>query len=45
MTEKLPKKCECGGTMKYVRDFGRVFSHCLKCTPVVKVRLPARKDT
>lgn len=33
----LPSRCECGGRMSYDYDFGRVFSHCLKCTPVIKV--------
>lgn len=32
----LPKRCECGGKMVYVRDFGRIFSHCDTCTPVVR---------
>jgi len=36
-SELYPKLCECGGEMVYVRDHGRVFSHCARCTPVVKV--------
>jgi len=36
----LPYRCECGGLMVYVHDFGRIFSHCKQCTPVVKVRVP-----
>jgi hypothetical protein len=40
----LPKRCECGGKLLYVRDFGRVFSVCDTCTPVVAVKPPeARK--
>ena len=35
----LPKYCECGGEMDYAFDFGRVFSYCKKCTPVVHVRV------
>lgn len=34
---KLPKKCSCGGRMEYAFDFGRVFSVCASCTPVVRV--------
>ena len=33
----LPKHCECGGLMLYSASFGRVFSCCDTCTPVVKV--------
>lgn len=35
--QKLPRKCECGGNMEYSESFGRVFSGCDRCTPVVKV--------
>ncbi len=35
--EKLPKRCQCGGRMVYTHDFGRVFSYCASCTPVVKI--------
>lgn len=35
----LPYRCECGGIMEYAVDFGRVFSVCKSCTPVVRVRL------
>lgn len=37
--ERLPRKCECGGKMKYAFDFGRVWSWCEKCTPKVKVKV------
>jgi len=36
----LPKNCECGGTMIYDVDFGRVWSVCDTCTPVVNVKVP-----
>lgn len=29
--------------MQYVHDFGRVFSACLKCTPVVTISLKQKK--
>jgi hypothetical protein len=35
----LPYRCECGGIMEYAADFGRVFSVCKSCTPVVRIRL------
>lgn len=31
----LPKLCECGGKMLYEFDFGRVWSCCDTCSPVV----------
>ena len=40
IAKPLPKRCECGGEMAYEIDFGRVFSWCKSCTPVVKVKLP-----
>ena len=45
--EKLPKQCECGGLMEYAYSFSRVWSGCLKCTPVSKInvnRLRNRND-
>lgn len=30
-------KCECGGNVLGVRDFGRLWTWCDTCTPVVKV--------
>lgn len=32
-------KCQCGGNVRGVRDFGRLWTWCTKCTPVVKVNL------
>ena len=37
----LPKHCECGGRMIYDYDFGRVWSVCDTCTPVVTVTPPS----
>ncbi len=31
-------KCECGGTVRGVRDFGRLFTWCEKCTPIVRMK-------
>ena len=39
--QKLPKRCECGGLMDYRFDMGRIWSSCLSCTPIIKVR-PSR---
>ncbi len=36
-------KCECGGIVRGVRDFGRWFTWCEKCTPVIKIKAPGRK--
>lgn len=44
MTERKRKegrricKCECGGEVRGVESFGRMFSWCEKCTPVVTIR-------
>ena len=27
-------KCECGGQVRGIEDFGRLFTWCEKCTPV-----------
>ena len=27
-------KCECGGQVRGIKDFGRLFTWCEKCTPV-----------
>lgn len=35
----LPKHCECGGLLDYDYDFGRFWSACLSCTPVVHIKL------
>lgn len=42
MAEKKDKricKCECGGTVRGVYDFGRLFSYCDRCSPVITVRM------
>lgn len=36
---EYPRKCECGGKMQYTRSLGLVFSACLKCTPVVTIKV------
>lgn len=41
----LPKRCECGGEMEYDYEFGRVWSGCRRCTPVVVIKLPRRAPT
>jgi hypothetical protein len=33
-------KCECGGTVRGVEQFDRLWTWCTKCTPVVKVAIP-----
>ena len=33
-------KCQCGGSVRGVYSFGRLWTWCTKCTPVVKVKLP-----
>ena len=39
-------KCQCGGDVRAVKDFGRLFSWCTKCTPVVKIKIPRKpKET
>lgn len=30
-------KCECGGQVRGVEQFGRLFTWCEKCSPVVKM--------
>ena len=39
----LPKNCECGGKMVYSFSFGRVWSVCDKCSPVVKIDISKLK--
>ena len=39
MTERKGRricKCECGGQVRGVKDFGRLRTWCEKCSPVVK---------
>lgn len=43
MAEALPRRCECGGRMVYERDFGRLFSCCEDCTPVVEIPTPSNR--
>lgn len=31
-------QCECGGTVRGVHEFGRLFTYCEKCTPVVRIK-------
>lgn len=37
-------RCECGGEVRGVRQFGRLWTWCTKCSPVVVINLPERKD-
>lgn len=37
--EKNIGKCECGGVVRGVEEFGRLFTWCMKCTPVTPVKL------
>lgn len=37
MNRILRNKCECGGNVKYVIDFGQKWSWCDACTPVVSL--------
>lgn len=30
-------KCECGGTVRGVEDFGQLWTWCERCTPVEKI--------
>lgn len=30
-------KCGCGGNVRGVKDFSRLFTWCTKCTPIQKV--------
>lgn len=34
-------RCECGGQVRGQFCFGRLFSWCESCTPVVEVKVPA----
>ena len=33
-------RCDCGGKVMGVRQFGRLFSWCTKCSQVIRVKLP-----
>lgn len=37
-------KCECGGEVRGIKDFGRLFTWCEKCTPVEKIKPLADHD-
>ncbi len=39
MSKLFPRKCSCGGPLKFERDFGRVFSYCMRCTPVTTIKV------
>jgi hypothetical protein len=46
MPKRKPKdkricRCECGGWVRGVQDFGRLWTYCDKCTPVVIVSAAA----
>lgn len=42
---RLPRRCECGGRMAYDVSLGRVWSWCMRCTPVVRCGpVPRRRD-
>ena len=32
-------QCECGGDVRGVEQFGRLWTWCEKCTPVVNVKI------
>jgi hypothetical protein len=34
-------KCECGGQVRGIEDFGRLFTWCEKCTPVTNITTEA----
>lgn len=36
-------KCECGGSVRGIESFGRIFSWCEKCTPVVTISATSQK--
>jgi hypothetical protein len=35
-------RCECGGVVMGVREFGQLWTYCTKCTPVVKITVTKR---
>lgn len=37
-------KCECGGAVMGIEQFGRTFSYCDKCSPVVKLNKKAQQE-
>jgi hypothetical protein len=42
MNDRFICKCECGGNVLGVRDFGRLFTWCDRCTPVETVLIRRR---
>lgn len=32
-------RCECGGWVRGVEGFGRLWTYCTKCTPVQTIRI------
>ncbi len=37
-------KCECGGWVRGQKGFGRLWTWCEKCTPVVKITATSRNQ-
>lgn len=48
MRPKRVCRCKCGGWVMGVKDFGRLWTYCTKCTPVQVVKVdrlrPRRKQ-
>jgi len=38
MKTKFICKCNCGGNVRCVRQFGRLFSYCIRCTPTTRIK-------
>lgn len=38
---KFVCRCDCGGQVRGIEQFGRLFTWCESCTPVVKVKIKA----
>jgi hypothetical protein len=43
MATRFICKCECGGNVRGVKQFGQLFTWCTKCTPVVKINVAKLK--
>jgi len=37
-------KCECGGIVRGIEQFGRLFTWCEKCSPVVRISIDSMRD-
>jgi hypothetical protein len=37
-------KCECGGSVRGIEEFGQLWTWCEKCTPVVRVDIPLQEQ-